>query len=243
MIESQKTAIPVKYKFFIRMFVATFCAWALPHIAYRLMQLSLGAITLTFTLNSFFLLAFGLAMVSGLGIGLVVSIMQWIALRPYIQSTWRWLVGLILVWIFGDVVNMILLMVTIKAFPDWSNAQSVVFRLIGYSLAIGLPAGLIQQALLKKRTGIRPWWAVAAPLSIFGAIALDRGNLTLRENFAIIDPIYASLLAGLVMAILASLPTLLLKPVEKADQNLSTENPELANSIQTDSLIADSHNN
>jgi len=216
--------MPVKAKFFIRMFVATFCAWAIPHIVYRFMQLYLGAISITFTLNSFFLLAFGLAMVSGFGVGLVVSIMQWVALRPYIQSTWRWLVGLVLVWIIGDVIDMILLIITVKAFHDWSEFQYALFRLIGHSLTVGIPAGLIQQALLKKRTGIRIGWAVAAPLSILAAFALDRGNLTLRDGYAIIDPIYASLLAGLAMATFASLPALLIKPEDKeAGSNLLPE--------------------
>jgi hypothetical protein len=41
-------------------------------------------------------------------------------------------------------------------------------------------------------------------------------ELTVKDT---IDPIYASLLAGLWMATLASLPTLLLKPVEKAGPN------------------------
>ena len=231
MMESKKTAVPVKYKFFMRMFIATFCAWAIPHIAYRLMQLSLGQISVTFSLNSFFVLAFGLAMISGLGIGLVVSVMQWIALRPYIQSTWRWLVGLVLAWVFGDMVEMFLIMVAFRAFSTWSYQQEAVFRLTCYSLAVGLPSGLIQQALLGKRTGIRAWWGVAALFSIFSAIILDRGNLTLRENFAIIDPIYASLLAALMMATLASLPTLYLKPIE---QNFHTESLELASSESLD---------
>jgi hypothetical protein len=44
--EYPKAVMPFKYMFFIRMFLATFCAWAIPqaipHIAYRLAQLSLG---------------------------------------------------------------------------------------------------------------------------------------------------------------------------------------------------------
>jgi len=232
MIENQKTSVSVKARFFIRMFVATFCAWAIPHIAYRFMQLNLGAISITFSLNSFIPFVFGLAMVSGLGTGLVVSSMQWIALRPYIQSTWRWFVGLILAWIFGDVVHMILLLGFIKIFPEGSHVQSVLFRLIGHGLAVGIPAGLIQQALLQKRTGIRIWWFVVAPLSILSAILIYTGNATLREGFLIIDPIYSSLLAGLTMAAISSLPTVLLPPAEEAERKILTANPEPTNPTQ-----------
>ncbi len=232
MIENQKTSVSVKARFFIRMFVATFCAWAIPHIAYRFMQLNLGAISITFSLNSFIPFVFGLAMVSGLGTGLVVSSMQWIALRPYIQSTWRWFVGLILAWIFGDVVHMILLLGFIKIFPEGSHVQSVLFRLIGHGLAVGIPAGLIQQALLQKRTGIRIWWFVVAPLSILSAILIYTGNATLREGFLIIDPIYSSLLAGLTMAAISSLPTVLLHPAEEAERKILTANPEPTNPTQ-----------
>jgi hypothetical protein len=226
MIESQKTSVSVKVWFFLRMFVATFCAWAIPHIAYRFMQLNLGAISLTFNINSLFMFLFGLALVSGFGTGLVISILQWIALRPYIQSTWRWMVGLILAWVLADIINMIFRVVTIKAFPYWSHEQSVLIRMAVYSLSVGIPAGLIQQALLQKRSGIKIWWAVFTLLGIVSAIALDRGNLTLREGYAIIDPIYASLLAGLVMAALSSLPTLLLRPAEDTGRNGFAEGPE-----------------
>ena len=220
----------VKYKFFIRMFLATFFAWAIPHIAYRLWQLYFGGITFTVALNSFLLFAYGLAMISGFSVGLIVALMQWAALRPYIESAWRWLVGLVFAWILGDIVNMILLMVSIKAFPGWSHSQSILFRLIGRCLAIGIFAGLIQQALLQKRTGIRIWWAMAVAFSILSAIWIDTGNVTLREGSAIIDPIYASIIAGFVMATLASLPTLLLKPVEEVSQNIFSVNPEHTNS-------------
>jgi hypothetical protein len=230
MVENQKTSSSVKTIFFIRMFVATFCAWAIPHIAYRLWQLHPGAITISFTFNSFFLLFFGLAVTSGFAVGLIVSIMQWIALRPYIQSAWRWVAGSVFAWTFGDFIHWLLLTVTVWTFPAWGNVQSVLFRLIGYGLATGILVGLIQQALLKKRTGIHFWWFVAAPLSIFSAILIDTGNLSLRENFAIIDPIYASLIASAVMATLASFPTLLLKSVEMSDQNLMVENQESINS-------------
>jgi len=232
MTESQKTSASIKARFFIRLFVATFCAWAIPHISYRFMQLNLGAISITFSLNSFIPLVLGLAMVSGLGTGLVVSSMQWIALRPYIQSTWRWFVGLVLAWIFGDVVHMILLIVVIKVFPEWGHVQAVLFRLIGQGLAVGIPAGLIQQALLQKRTGIRIWWLVVAPLSILSAILIYTGNATLREGFLIVDPIYSSLLAGLMMAAISSWPTVLLLPVEEAGQTIPAVNPKPTNSTQ-----------
>jgi hypothetical protein len=230
MVENQKPSSSVKTKFFIRMFVATFCAWVIPHIAYRLWQLHPGAMTVRFAFNSFFLLFFGLAVTSGFTVGLVVSLMQWIALRPYIQSAWQWVAGLILAWTFGDFIHWILLTVAVWAFPAWRNVQSVLFRLIGYGLATGILAGLIQKALLKKRTGIHAWWFVSAALSIISAILIDTGNLSLRENFAIIDPIYASLIAGAVMATLASFPTLFLKSVEMSDQNPRVENQESINS-------------
>jgi hypothetical protein len=215
--------IPVKYKFFTRMFVATFCAWAVPHIAYRFMQLHLGAITITFSVNSLFLLALGLAMVSGFGIGLQVSLLQWLAMRPYIESPWRWLVGLVVVWVLGDALGMILLFST----PfSWGHTQSALFQLIGKALALGIFAGLIQQNLLQKRTGVRIWWAIATFFSVSGALVLDQGNLTLREGYALIDPIYASLLAGTVMAVLASLPTLLLRPTTETTQHTPVVEPE-----------------
>ncbi|MCG2786910.1 MAG: hypothetical protein L6461_17605 [Anaerolineae bacterium] len=229
--------MPAEYKFFIRMFMATFCAWAIPHIAYRVIQLQLGQISVTFGINSMFLLAFGLALVSGFGVGLQVSLLQWMALRPYIQSTWRWLVGLVVAWSLGDVINMGLLIFIRKLFPGWGHEQYVLLRIVFHGLAIGIPVGLIQQALLQKRSNIRIWWALVAPLSIIGAILLDRGNLTIREGFAIIDPIYASLLAGLWMATLASLPTLLLQPVEKAEPNIPVaENLDLPDSVSAKPL-------
>jgi len=237
MTESQKTSVSVKARFFMRMFVATFCAWAIPHIAYRFMQLNSGAISLTFTLNGLFLFFIGLALVSGFGTGLVISIMQWIALRPYIQSTWRWLVGLILAWVLGDIINTIFLVVTIKAFPGWSHEQFVLIRMAVYSLSVGIPAGLIQQALLQKRSGIQVWWAVSTLLGIVSAIAVDRGNLTLREGYAIIDPIYASLLAGVMMATLSSLPTLLLRPVEEAGRNSFAAGTEPTNSTHIENNL------
>ena len=126
---------------------------------------------------------------------------------------------------------------TLIVFPE--KAFPVLFRLIVQSLAVGIPAGFIQQALLQKRTGIRIWWAVAVLFSIASVILIDRGNATIREGFAMIDPIYASIIAGLVMASLTSLPTLLLKPVEKAGQDIPKENPDPANSISTDSVFTD----
>jgi len=211
--------MPVKYKFFIRMFTATFFGWAVPHIAYRLWQLYGGGLTLSFTVSSLFLFVFGLAIVSGFGTGLVVSLSQWLALKPCIESGWRWLVGLVIVWILGDVVNNVLIIFSIKALHGWGHVQLVLFRIIGRSLTIGIPAGLIQGALLHKRTGIRAAWVVAAPLSITSAILIYTGNLTLRERFAIIDPIHASIIAGAVMALLASIPTLFIKPAVEESQN------------------------
>ena len=217
--ENQRTSIPVQIKFFIRLFLFTFCAWAIPHMAYRYMQLNMGTITISFNVNSLSMLFLGLALVSGFGVGLVVSIMQWFALRPYVQFTWLWLVGLTLVWIIGDVVNTLLITVAYRIFPDLDYLQSVLFRLIGHSLVTGILAGIIQQALLQKRTGIRFWWFVSAIFSILSAKLIYTGNLTLREGFLIIDPIYASLISGVVMATLASLPTLLLKSDEMSDTN------------------------
>lgn len=147
--------MPAKYKFFIRMFVATFCAWAIPHIAYRILQLYEGGITFTIPLNHLILYTYGLALISGLCVGFIVALMQWVALQPYIPSTWGWLVGLVFAWILGDIVNSLLLIGSKKAFLGWSHIQIVQFRLIGRCLAVGISTGLIQQTLLQRRTGVR----------------------------------------------------------------------------------------
>ncbi len=214
--------MPVKYRFFTRMFVSTFCAWAIPHIAYRLGQLSLGPINITLSFNSFLFLALGLAVVSGFGVGLFVSLMQWIALRPYIRSFWLWLISLELIWIAGDVLGYVIIGIQSRTIPysryDLEYTHSTLTRLVIVGLSTGLLIGILQQVFLQKRTGVRLWWAVAGLFGVFGGIFLEGANAAASPRYVTIDPIYCSILAGLVFASIASLPALLLKDQEALDQ-------------------------
>ncbi len=222
MSESQKVVMPVRYRFFIRMFLATFFAWAIPHIAYRLVQLSLGPISITFDLKSLLPLVFGLAIVSGFGVGFVMSIMQWIALRPYIKSFWLWMISLELVWIAGDVLGNIIIVIRSITIPyslyDAEYTHSTLLRLVSVGLFTGLLIGILQQIFLQKLTGIRFWWGAAGMFAVFGGTFLDRANAAASSHYVTIDPIYSSILAGLVFASIASLPTLLLKNQEAPNQ-------------------------
>jgi hypothetical protein len=229
MIEGQKAVMPVKYRFFTRMFISTFCAWAIPHIAYRLGQLSLGPITITLSLNSFLLLGVGLAMVSGFGVGLFVSIMQWIALRPYIKSFWLWLISLELIWIAGDVLGYVIIVIQSRTIPysryEVEYTHSTLLRLVIVGLSTGLVIGILQQIFLQSRTGIRLWWGVAGVFGVFGGIFFEGANAAASSRYVTIDPIYSSILSGLVFASIASLPALLLKNQEAPDQPVSIAIP------------------
>lgn len=58
-------------------------------------------------------------------------------------------------------------------------------------------------------------------------------------NYAVINPIYASLLAGFVMAGFPSLPALLIKPLEKTDENFTVGIADIIDSPRPDSTSAD----
>ena len=229
MIESQKTVMPVKYKFFARIFIATFLGWAVPHIAYRLLQPQILTFTFTITLltlNYLILFGFVTALISGALIGFWVSFAQWIALRPYIRYAWLWFLGIIAVWSLGDGMVSILDSTRILAFHLDYSAQALLVLYVVDAFVVGCIVGIIQQTLLQKRTGIRIWWALGGFLGIFSTMTMDAFNGHFHPHYLMYDPIYAAIVEGLVFAVFASLPALLLKPLETSEPKVLSNNTE-----------------
>ncbi len=229
MSESHKTVMSVKYRFFARVFIATFLGWAVPHIAYRLLQFQVLTFTFTvtlLTLNYLILFGFVAALISGALVGLWVSLAQWIALRLYIRYAWLWFLGLIAVWSLGDGMVDISDSTRILAFHLDYSAQALLVLYTVEAFVVGCIVGIIQQILLQKRTGIRIWWALAGFLGIFSAMTMDAFNGHFYSHYLMFDPIYAAIVEGLVFAIFASLPALLLKPMETSEPKVLSNNTE-----------------
>ncbi len=215
----REVVIPARYRLFIWIFAATFLGWAVPHIVYRLTQPK--TITFTFTLNALgvaSIMTAGLALLAtaGSSTGFWISLAQWIALRRYISSAWKWMLSLVLVWTIGGIIGFVIIILASFIIPysqfDETFTRSTMIRLIIVGLFTGLFVGILQQVFLQKRTGIRFWWAVAGLFGVFSGSLLEGANHAASVYYVTMDPIYSAILSGLVFAGVASLPALLLRP-------------------------------
>ena len=131
------------------------------------------------------------------------------------------------VWMVGGVIGFVIIIIQSFTHPysqyDMWFTGNTLFRLVSTGLFISICVGILQQAFLQKRTGIRFWWAIAGLFGVFSGSFLEGANGAASVHYVTIDPIYSAILSGLVFGGIAGLPALLLKPLEKSDQGAATE--------------------
>jgi hypothetical protein len=131
------------------------------------------------------------------------------------SSGWLWIFSQITVWIGTSILYDTLLTVLIK-FLYYQPLLRDIILVLSIGLLTGLSVGLVQQLMLQKRTQVRNWWLLGGGFGLFGGFVFNRFNAL----HIFMDPMQSLLISGLIIAVFTSLPALLIKPLEPADQVL-----------------------
>ncbi len=188
---------------FFRLVIFSFVGWSLLRVAYRYWQFHPTPFSVTLSGWGIFGFVIGLAAGSSFFLGIWFSFFQWLALRRYIKSIWIWMLLQLFAWIIVGAIHTALIFPFVRLFPD--DVLRTGVRALIEALMISLSIASIQHVMLRKTTSVSPWWAIFPMIGIFTGVLLER----LNQNFVFTDPLYATLLSSAIVAIVASLPSLL----------------------------------